>query len=206
MAPRFVSRIIQRALRPSKEHRRSQFAILPLPDVDVVFIGDSITEQGIWTEWFPKITSANRGISAETSSEVVGRLDTVVANAKLAFVLIGTNDIALGIPEDEIVANTQAIVEHVLRTAPGVKVVLESVMPRQLKFRDRVLALNRRLVDVAARTGAEYLDLWPIFTFGEGQLNPSYTVDELHLNGAGYKAWVELLTPLITANVGHAPA
>ena len=157
MAPRVVSRIIQRALKPSKAHRRSQFAILPRPDVDVVFIGDSITEQGIWNEWFPKITTANRGISGETSAELVDRLESVIGKAKLAFILIGTNDIALGVSEDEIVANTRTILEHVRGVAPEAKVVLESVMPRQLKFRDRVTSLNRRLIELARETGVEYL-------------------------------------------------
>jgi lysophospholipase L1-like esterase len=51
------------------------------------------------------------------------------------------------------------------------------------------LAVNAQLKQVAAETGVEYLDLYPLFVNGEGYLRPDLTTDGLHLNASGYLVW-----------------
>src|SRR5690606_2386392 len=70
---------------------------------DVAMVGDSITDHGEWTEMFPGENVVNRGISGDTTGGLLQRLDTIAAEQ--VFVLIGINDILLGIDQDEIVAN-----------------------------------------------------------------------------------------------------
>ncbi|MHC9043228.1 GDSL-type esterase/lipase family protein [Microbacterium saperdae] len=196
-----VMRLLQPALAPAKKHRRSQFEAVPQPDVDAVFVGDSITEGGLWNEWFPTITTANRGIGGETSGEVVERLDTLVANTRIVFLLIGTNDLALGVREDTIVTNVRRILDHLRSVVPEARIILQSVMPRQAKWRTLVTALNVRLRDEAAQAGAQYLDLWPLLSGPDGAIDPAYSFDGLHLNGEGYRVWVDAISPLIRKSV-----
>ena len=49
--------------------------------------------------------------------------------------------------------------------------------------------------------GATYIDRWPRLADEAGQLRTAYTQDMLHLNGAGYAAWVEELRPRVEAFV-----
>ena len=163
-------------------------------------LGDSITEFGSWDEWFPETPIANRGIGGEISSQVRARLYSAIDRPRAVFLLIGTNDLASAVPQLEIVQNVESIMVEIERVAPGTPVVLQSVMPRALAFRDEIIALNHRyreLVD-AAPDHVRYLDLWPALATPEGALRPELTRDRLHLNGNGYAAWVKVLQPMMT--------
>ena len=177
----------------AKDHRRSQFAALPRPDVDVLFVGDSITEGGVWNEWFPQRRTANRGIGGDTSAEVLSRLDAMAASADVVYLLIGTNDLTHRIKEDVIVATVRQILTGLRSAYPSARIVIQSVMPRKANFRDRLRALNVRYVALAAEFGVEYLDLWPALATSDGLLPKELSLDALHLNGEGYRRWVAVL-------------
>ena len=78
-------------------------------------------------------------------------------------------------------------------------------MPRTVRYRDEIRALNRRYQDLATAAGphVRYLDLWPALATSEGALRPEYTVDALHLNGPGYRAWVAELQPVVAELVAR---
>ncbi|MGS2810751.1 hypothetical protein [Nocardia sp. MW-W600-9] len=46
---------------------------------------------------------------------------------------------------------------------------------------------------------AVYVDLWSALADETGSLRPEFTRDRLHLNGAGYTAWVDVPRPHIAA-------
>ena len=163
-------------------------------------LGDSITEFGNWDEWLPDVPIANRGIGGEISSQVLARLRSAIDQPLAVFLLVGTNDLAFDVAQPEIARNVAAILEGIERVAPGTPVVVQSVMPRALVFRDEILALNQRLQDVVAKAPGHvrYLDLWPALATPEGALRPELTEDRLHLNGSGYRKWVGVLRPIMT--------
>jgi len=180
-----------------KKHRRTQFAALPLRDVDVLFVGDSITEGGIWDEWFPHLTTANRGIAGETSGEVLGRMDTLAASARIVLLLIGTNDLSLRVPEADIAANVARIVDGLHARFPEARIIVHSVMPRKTSRQASIASLNLSFERVAKGAGATYLDLWPALSGIDGAIRPELSLDHLHLNGEGYRRWVGHLRPVI---------
>ncbi|MFE3054183.1 hypothetical protein [Nocardia sp. NPDC059239] len=53
--------------------------------------------------------------------------------------------------------------------------------------------------DSAAQADAVYIDLWPALADANGALRQEFTRDGLHLSGAGYAAWIEVLRPHIAA-------
>lgn len=179
--------------------RAAQFAVLGAPPGHVVLLGDSITQGGLWQEWFAGAPVLNRGIDGETSADLLRRVDSAVRDPKAVFLLIGTNDLTWGFSLQQITGNVQALLAEIERRAPGTPVVVQSVMPRTPRFRDDLRLLNREYRHLVEGAGAnvQYLDLWPALADDHGDLRREFTEDRLHLNGAGYAAWVGVLRPLV---------
>ena len=57
------------------------------------------------------------------------------------FLKIGTNDLGTGVPEDEIVANLAEILDRIAAESPGTGVYVQSVLPRQASYRERIESL-----------------------------------------------------------------
>jgi lysophospholipase L1-like esterase len=172
-----------------------------------VFLGDSITQGGLWQEWFAGAPVLNRGIDGETSGDLLRRVDSAVCEPRAVFLLIGTNDLTWGASLQQITANVRALLAEIERRAPATPVVVQSVMPRTPRFRDDLRLLNRayrQLVDGSGEHVA-YLDLWPALADGDGDLRAEFTEDRLHLNGPGYAAWVEVLRPHVEAFLTGRP-
>jgi lysophospholipase L1-like esterase len=194
--------LVRRLLWPAKAMRRAQFEQLPLPAGRVLFLGDSITEQGLWHEWFPELPTLNRGISGDTVGEVRARLDSAVRAPSAISLLVGTNDLSgLGPSRDvvKIAQEFRGLVEDLRRRAPDTHLIVNSVMPRKATFASQVRALNHEYAAIAREAGATWVDLWPVLADGADSLKAQYTGDSLHLNGAGYAVWVEALRPLLAS-------
>jgi lysophospholipase L1-like esterase len=182
-------------LRTSIAMRSSQFAQLPPPTGRVVFLGDSITEGGLWQEWFPSLDCVNRGIGGDTIDHLRTRLDSAIDAPAAVFLLIVTNDLGLDRSVDRVAADLGSLVGEIRDRAPKVPLFIQSVMPRQGRFATRILELNVRYREIAEWAGAVYIDLWPALADENHCLRAEFTRDRLHLTGAGYAAWVELLRP-----------
>ena len=60
-------------------HQRwTLFQSLPQTKGDIIFIGNSITDGGEWSELFNDLRVKNRGISGDISAGVIKRIDEVV--------------------------------------------------------------------------------------------------------------------------------
>ncbi|WP_429427308.1 GDSL-type esterase/lipase family protein [Nocardia sp. GAS34] len=184
-------------LRTSIAMRTSQFAQLPAPTGRVVFLGDSITEGGLWQEWFPGVDCVNRGIGGDTIDNLLARLDTAIDTPAAVFLLIGTNDLGLGRSVDRVAADMRCLVREVRDRAGTAPLFVQSVMPRQRRFAARIRELNGAYREIAARAEAVYIDLWPALADENDCLRSEFTRDRLHLGGAGYAAWVEALGPYV---------
>ncbi|MDT5291077.1 MAG: hypothetical protein QOF88_5966 [Mycobacterium sp.] len=191
--------LLNRLLEPVMARFRrvyiGQFDALPRPDVDVLLVGDSITAGAPWAEWLLGLSTANRGIPADRTEHVLDRLDSL-GRGRVVCVLIGTNDLAYGIRMERIAANVRSQIGELRRRMPESTVVLQSVMPRHRKFAARIAELNALIKEIATDFGATYVDLWPALSDGRGGLRAEFTPDKLHLNGLGYAAWVDTLSPI----------
>jgi len=190
--------VVRRLLAPGQAMRRSQFEQLPLPPDGVVLLGDSITEQGIWDEWFPDHATLNRGIGGDTVGGVMARLDSAINQPAAISLLVGTNDLSgLGPSRDAATVADQMrrLVDELCRRAPDARLLLNSVMPRRASMADRVSTLNREYAAIATDAGATYVDLWPALAGPDRAMRAEFSRDSLHLNGPGYDAWVAVLRP-----------
>jgi lysophospholipase L1-like esterase len=168
-----------------------------------ILLGDSLTL------WFPtnllpgRKTWLNQAISGENSGGLRDRLYLLdQTNPEAVFIMVGINDLIWGGSPNDLADNMRAMVNELRSRHPQARVVVQSVLPHggpaaTWEGRDRLLAIppeqiravNDQLRQVAAATGAEYLDLYPLFVNGEGYLRADLTTDGLHLNHNGYLVW-----------------
>ncbi|HEY0249764.1 MAG TPA: GDSL-type esterase/lipase family protein [Gryllotalpicola sp.] len=162
------------------------------------FVGDSLTERGDWQALLPGETVVNLGVGGNTTTDLLGRIDEVVAVRPAAVVLeIGTNDFAWRLPVEQVVENIETILTTLRERLPDAHVLVQSILPRQAEYAHVVRGVNEQLSRFAPTVSCRYLDLWPVLAGEDGGLKSEYTVDGLHLTAAGYAAWSAALKPVI---------
>lgn len=194
-------------------HADNQALMAHPPDPHrVVFLGDSITDGWKLAESFPGKPYVNRGISGQTTSQMLVRLYPDVLDLKPAalILLAGTNDIARNTgPEtlQMIAENIQAIVE--LAQAHGIQVILCALTPvsdytRRPQTGQRppadILQLNAWLRAYADKGRLGFADYYAALADERGMLKDGYSDDGLHPNAKGY----ELLAPVAEAAIDKA--
>lgn len=180
------------------ERRVSGFESFPAAAADVVFLGDSLTQEAEWHEVFPGLEVVNRGIGGDSVAGVLRRLDQVTsAGPRAVFLMIGTNDLLYGpgmaISQDQY----RQVVQRIRSESPGSRLYLQSLLPRASKDRALVEEFNAFIAGLAAEYELPYIDLYPHFLGEDGAIAVAYSNDELHLNGSGYRRWRDLLQPSI---------
>jgi lysophospholipase L1-like esterase len=163
-----------------------------------VFVGDSLTEGGSWQEWFPDLEAVNLGVGGDTTEGLIERLDQVAElDPDTVVLLIGTNDVANRRAVEQVVRNIETILVNLRQALPEARILVQSVLPRGREYAEFVKEINRHVWQFSATVRAHYLDLWPVMAEADGELNPAYTEDRLHLNAAGYDAWLSELVPAL---------
>jgi lysophospholipase L1-like esterase len=176
---------------PYYKHRKSQFEMLKNSDkYETMMLGDSITDEGLWDELLENNKVQNRGISGDTTSGVLDRLDSINKSIKQVFIMIGVNDIMRGKEVDEIYANYMKIIKTF--KDKNIKVYIQSTLfigeKRMENFNPKVEELNKRLEKYANENQITFINLNPIFA-PQKVLKKEFTSDDLHLNGSAYKLW-----------------
>lgn len=168
------------------------------PRGSILFLGDSLTAAGDWSTWFPEHHVLNRGEDGATTDQLVSGLDSVVeAHPDAIALLIGTNDLAMRKSVEHLVRNIEYALVAIRRDLPGVRMLLQSILPRGREFADSIQDANRHLRQFAPTVRAQYLDLWPTFAREDGEIDPQFSDDRLRLNERGYEAWLSELRPAI---------
>jgi acyl-CoA thioesterase-1 len=203
---------------------RDENAKLPAPagkEKRVVFMGDSITD--FWDDparspgFFPGEPYVNRGISGQTTAQMLIRFRPDVLRLRPAVVVIlaGTNDISNhGGPE-----TVQAVEDNLtsmaeLARAHDVRVVLASLLPvsdygKRADGTPRpqtarrpppvIRAINAWMKEYAAANSLVYLDYHSAMADGSGQLKAELSNDGLHPNEKGYEVMAPLARRAIVA-------
>lgn len=176
----------------------------------VVFMGDSITDGWKLDQYFPGQPYVNRGISGQTTPQMLIRFrpDVIYLKPKVVVILAGTNDIS-SYPGpfvlDGIKANLTSMVE--LAHANGINVVLATVMPVSdynknaagtqivrtvIRPPAQIDELNKWIKQFCAERKLVYLDYFSPMADEKGLLKADIANDGLHPNAKGY----ELIKPL----------
>ena len=176
---------------------------------EVVFLGDEITES--WPRFFPGKLYLNRGITRQTTAQMLVRFrqDVIDLKPKVVIVQAGTNDLAsvMG-PSTEATMGENFMSMVDLAHAHGIKVVLASVTPvcdcfRKLTDRrpaGKIIGLNGWLKEYAAKSGSIYLDYYHALAEGRA-MKKELTVDGLVPNEAGYEKMAPLAEKAIAESL-----
>lgn len=197
-------------------YRDANRALTPVAN-RVVFMGDSITDswpQPRFGEFFPGKPYVGRGISGQTTPQMLVRFrqDVVNLKPKVVVILAGTNDIAgnTGTMSNEDIQNTLMSMAEVAK-ANGIRVVLSSILPvseyhvttipqTTLRPMDRIKSLNDWMKKYAAAEGHVYLDYFSAMLDEKGLLRTELSGDDLHPNAKGYA----IMAPLAEAAIQQA--
>ena len=173
----------------------------------VVFLGDSIT-QG-WSEDFrgkfkdSGMKLANRGISGDTTRGILARLDedVIALDPRGVVLLIGTNDIDVGVSPKDIAGNVKLILDRLTTHNAKMPIVLCKVMPSstsKLRPAQKIRDLNERLERLAKNyPQVTVVDTYGLFANDAGDAKVEEFPDLLHPNDAGYNKWHDALAPLL---------
>jgi lysophospholipase L1-like esterase len=177
----------------------------------VVFMGDSITEAWALGQYFPGTGYINRGISGQTTPQMLVRFreDVIDLQPSVVVILAGTNDIAGNtgpMSLEEIEANYASMAE--LARARGIRVVFSSIVPVHnytakaanlfvLRPMSKIRELNRWLQEYSRSNGFVYLDYFSAMIDEAGFLKKELADDGLHPNDAGYRVMVPLASEAI---------
>ena len=190
------------------EQRRTLFESLPNTRNEIIFLGNSITDGGEFTELFRNKRIKNRGISGDTTEGVLFRLREVTeSKPSKVFLLIGINDLARGASPDSVLSNIIRIAETIMEQSHKTKVYVQSILPVNPDFgkftghcskTEEVIQINAKLKEWCSQSNPYYIDLFTHFSNEtDNQMDPAFTNDGLHLTGPGYLKWAELIKPLI---------
>jgi lysophospholipase L1-like esterase len=197
-------------------YRAANAALAPAAEGEdrVVFFGASMTE--FWgkygTKFFPGKPYVNRGISGQTTAQMVVRFrqDVIDLHPKAVVILGGTNDVAgnTGPMTPEMTEdNWQSMAD--LAKANGIRVIFASITPssdfwwhKGLKPAEKIRTLNAWLKGYCASHGLTYLDYYSTLTDEEGGMKKEFTVDGVHATAKGYA----VMAPLAQAAIDEALA
>jgi len=178
----------------------------------VVFLGDSITDFWKLAEAFPGKPYVNRGISGQTTPQMLLRFrqDVIALQPKVVVILAGTNDIA----ENTGPITVEGIEDNVISMAElaqknNIRVVFASILPAaRYSWRpdippvEKIHALNTWMKEYAARIGEEYLDYFSAMADAKSGLKAELGDDGVHPNPAGYA----IMAPLAEKAIAKALA
>lgn len=194
----------------------------------VVFIGDSITAlwgSGQEPQFAEHPSWVDKGISGQTSNEVLGRFqaDVVDLHPEIVHILIGTNDVYPGwalYPSSSNAINSAVNVEAMVQMAQanGIHVILatippwgcaasncssaESADPTASRY-DRINAWNAWIEQYALSQGIPVVDYHSALLAPDGERYvPEMTIDGIHPSAAGYVVMAPMVEGIINAIAG----
>jgi beta-glucosidase len=181
--------------------------------VDVVFLGDSITQgwggagAKVWRNRYEPLNAVNYGIGGDTTREVLYRLNDGILDGikpKAVVLLIGTNNFGLtsDTPAD-VGKGVEAVVRNVRKKAPDAKILLLGIFPRDkavgTAFRKKIAEANAAIAKIADGKSVVYLDIGKKFLAADGTLPAEIMPDALHLSEKGYGIWADAIEEQLKA-------
>lgn len=183
--------------------------------VDVVFMGNSITEG--WVKSHPEFFSENnytgRGISGQTSSQMLLRFqnDVIALKPRLVVINAGTNDIAqnTGIYDQDFTFNNIKAMADIAQSN-GIKVMIASVLPAAAfpwrkeitDVAQKVDALNSRLKQYAQKNKLPFIDYNAAMRDEKGGMREGLSKDGIHPTLSGYTIMEPMIKKAINTTLG----
>jgi len=187
------------------QHHESLAARARQGGVDVLFLGDSITDfwqtrgKAVWEKYFVPLHAADFGINGDRTQHVLWRLDQGELDGiqpKVVVLLIGTNNTGLEkdrpVPRNttvEAIAGVKAVVAELRSRLPAAKILLLAILPRGLKddpIRAQIREVNAAIAGLDDGKSIRFLDIGARLTAADGTISTEIMPDLLHPSEQGY--------------------
>ena len=178
--------------------------------IDLLFIGDSITEgwgnegKAVWEREFAPHNSANFGIGGDETQHVLWRLQNGEIDGikpKVVVLKIGTNNIGnSGHSAEMTISGIEKIVQLLKQKLPTSRILLLGLLPRdempETPLRRTIAQINQAIAKLQD-TQVTYLDLGQVFLEQDGRISSTIMPDFLHLSPKAYEMWADAMRPTL---------
>ncbi len=182
--------------------RAEHFELLKDTKNEIIFLGDSITQQAEWSELFDDSHVKNRGIGGDSAEKILLRLNEIVSSRpQKVFLMAGINDLASN-PKEIVLDRIKEIISFIKVESPNTEIYVQSILPVNNSIRKTgrsnsdIEFINKKLNAFSiTQSNVIWVDLASHFSDKNGLLNSDFTHDGLHLNGSAYLKWREVILP-----------
>lgn len=171
----------------------------------IVFFGDSITDLCDLGKFYPGKNVVNRGISGNTVTDLINRIDVSVCDAHPSKIvlLIGINDM-MNVKKTP--GETAACYENLLKQLKdkcgNIPIICQSVYPGYDPEKNKknkgiiyplaglasdIIELNEQIQKFCEKYGCTYADVHAKLKLEDNTMNPAYSDDGCHPNATGYQ-------------------
>jgi lysophospholipase L1-like esterase len=177
----------------------------------IVFLGDSLTELCEWNELLDT-TVLNRGISSDTTVDILNRLDPILSlHPNAIYLMIGTNDALQGASVADTAARYRQILQRIHQANPTTRIYMQSLLPvlstgsyvhslggnRGRELNQWIREMNQTISGYADTKSIVYINIHDDL-LENSELASRYTTDGIHLSGAGYIVWKQRILPFVS--------
>ena len=171
----------------------------------IIFFGNSITQNwSVYTDYFKENNYINRGISGQTTYQMLLRFrdDVINLNPSAVIILAGINDLAGNngpVTKEEVIDNIKSMAE--IANANGIKVFLSSILPTYdfiwtpgVYPANDVISINNEIKNYCENNNSTYIDYHTSMKDERDGLKDEFTYwvkeleryDGVHPNKEGY--------------------
>ena len=193
-------------------------------DIDLVFLGDSIThawegklwawdgELWIWDQYYKHRKPLNLGFSGDRTEDVLWRIQNGNFDGispKLVILMIGTNNTGHRMDNPEWIADgIKAIIEKIHEKTPNTKILLLGIFPRGATPEEPERINNNNVNKIIKNYPKQYrfvhyMDIGEHFLDRDGRLSKEIMPDLLHLSAKGYQIWAESIEEKVKELLGE---
>ena len=172
-------------------------------EVDVAFIGDSLTDGYDLAKYYPQYVTANRGIGGDTTFGLEERLQVSLYDLKpkVVVMLIGANNM------DSMFQNYESILKGLQENLPESKIVLLSLTAMGGEHwgrKNQLAAYNNVSIKLLAQKyNFTFVDLYSaLYDVSIGEVYEGYTIDGGHFTHEGYTVVTAQITPVLEKLLG----
>jgi lysophospholipase L1-like esterase len=200
--------------RFAEKHAQNK-AVAAAGDIDVLFMGDSITDfwrnpegafagKPVFDKYWGNLKVANFGIAGDTTQGVLYRLQNGEGTGfspKAVMLMIGTNNTRAN-SAAEIAEGVGAIVLELQKDFPDARILLLGIFPRSTPVdpvRAQIAEINSIISRLDDGARVRYLDIGKVFLDGNGVIAPDIMSDGLHPTTKGYELWAEAVQEPLAA-------
>ena len=172
-------------------------------EVDVAFIGDSLTDGYDLAKYYPQYVTANRGIGGDTTFGLEERLQVSLYDLKpkVVVMLIGANNM------DSMLENYESILKGLQENLPESKIVLLSLTAmggEHWGSKNQLAAYNNVSIKLLAQKyNFAFVDLYSaLYDVSISEVYEGYTIDGGHFTHEGYTVVTAQITPVLKELLG----